>query len=172
LSCPYTPEQNGLTERKHRHIVELDLANMMHAFIPLKYWDYIFESMVFVINRLPSALTGTISPFEILFKQKSAYIMLHILGCSCYSWLRPYNHHKLLLRSENQTRSLKLKKFPDHHLYIVSTSDNYLEPTCFTQASKDPVWRQAMANELIALAQNTTWDLVAPPPDAHVIGAK
>jgi hypothetical protein len=62
--CPYTPEQNGLAERKHRHIVELALANMFHTSIPLKYWDYIFESVVFVIIRLPSSVHGTISPFQ------------------------------------------------------------------------------------------------------------
>jgi hypothetical protein len=47
VSCPYTPEQNGLAERKHRHIVELRLATMFNASIPLIYWDQIFESIIF-----------------------------------------------------------------------------------------------------------------------------
>jgi hypothetical protein len=29
-----------------------------------------------------------------------------------------------------------------------------------------------MAQELDALAQNNTWDLVSPPPGAHVVGCK
>ena len=33
-SCPYTPEQNGIAERKHRHIVETALALMSHASLP------------------------------------------------------------------------------------------------------------------------------------------
>jgi hypothetical protein len=79
-----------------------------------------------VINRLSSALTGTISPFEILFKQKPTYIMLHVLGCSFYPWLRPYNHHKLLPRSEKCAflrYSTMHKRYyclhlPSHRLYI------------------------------------------------------
>jgi Integrase core domain len=53
-TCPYTPQQNGVAERKHRHIVELSLATMSYASIPHKYWDKIFSSIVFLINRIPS----------------------------------------------------------------------------------------------------------------------
>jgi GAG-pre-integrase domain len=31
IACPYTPQQNGVSERKHRHIVELSLAILQHA---------------------------------------------------------------------------------------------------------------------------------------------
>jgi hypothetical protein len=58
FSCPYTSEQNELAERKHRHIVELDLASMSQASIPLQYWDDIFGSAVFVINLLPLSVTN------------------------------------------------------------------------------------------------------------------
>lgn len=32
LSCPYTPQQNGIVEQKHRHIVEMGLC----FFVPIK----------------------------------------------------------------------------------------------------------------------------------------
>jgi hypothetical protein len=49
-TCPYIPEQNGLAERKHRHIIELALAIMTHASLPSYYWDEIFLSVVYLIN--------------------------------------------------------------------------------------------------------------------------
>jgi Reverse transcriptase (RNA-dependent DNA polymerase) len=100
LSCPYTPEQNGLAKRKHRHLVELSLATMYHAGIPLSYWDWIFSSVNFVINRLPSTHTTPVSPFQKLFQQKLDYDFLHTIGCACFPLLRPYTEHKLQPRSE------------------------------------------------------------------------
>lgn len=37
LSCPHTPSQNGVAERKHRHIVETTIALLHQSFLPLKY---------------------------------------------------------------------------------------------------------------------------------------
>jgi hypothetical protein len=33
-TCSHTPKQNGVAERKHRHIIELSLATMSHVSIP------------------------------------------------------------------------------------------------------------------------------------------
>jgi transposase InsO family protein len=37
VSCPHTPQQNGVAERKHRHIVEMSLSLLVTASMPLKY---------------------------------------------------------------------------------------------------------------------------------------
>jgi hypothetical protein len=89
-----------LAERKHHHLVELSLATMYHAGIPLSYWDWIFFSVNFVINRLPSTHTTLISPFQKLFQQKPDYNFLHTIGYAYFPLLRPYTEHKLQLRSE------------------------------------------------------------------------
>ncbi|GKV07645.1 hypothetical protein SLEP1_g19392 [Rubroshorea leprosula] len=36
VSCPGTPEQNGVAERKHRHITETGLTMLFHANMPLR----------------------------------------------------------------------------------------------------------------------------------------
>jgi hypothetical protein len=66
ISCPYTPQQNGLSECMHRHIIELSLATIARASLPLKYWDDIFASIVYLINRLPSSSINNI-PFQKFF---------------------------------------------------------------------------------------------------------
>ena len=35
---PHTPEHNGLSERRHRHIVETGLSLLTHASMPLTFW--------------------------------------------------------------------------------------------------------------------------------------
>jgi hypothetical protein len=89
ISCPYTPEQNGLEECKHRHIVELSLATIYHVSIPLIYWDLIFESVVFVINRLPILSASQSSPFQILFNQEPDYKFLRIMDVNVFPF---YDH--------------------------------------------------------------------------------
>jgi hypothetical protein len=97
-SCPYTLEQNGVTERKHRHITELTLAIMSHATLPTIYWDKIFSSTVYLINWLPSPSSNTI-PCTNLFLKPPDYSLLRVLGCRCFPHTRPYNSHKLDLRA-------------------------------------------------------------------------
>jgi GAG-pre-integrase domain len=47
ISCPYTPQQNGLTEWKHRHVLELSLATMLHANIPHTYWPFFLKCNIY-----------------------------------------------------------------------------------------------------------------------------
>ncbi|MBN8086387.1 transposase family protein, partial [Vibrio vulnificus] len=49
LSCPHTPQQNGVAERKHRHIVETGLTLLFQANIPTKYWVDAFLTTIFLI---------------------------------------------------------------------------------------------------------------------------
>ena len=37
ISCPYTPQQNGLVERKHRHLVETTITLLSQALMPTAY---------------------------------------------------------------------------------------------------------------------------------------
>ncbi|KAJ4793674.1 hypothetical protein LUZ62_044920 [Rhynchospora pubera] len=98
ITCPYTPQQNGVSERKHRHIIELGLSILSHASMPTTFWDEIFSSVVYLINRLPT-FNKTI-PYTSLFHKKPDYSLLRILGCTCFLYTRPYNSHKLEFRSQ------------------------------------------------------------------------
>jgi hypothetical protein len=42
VSCPHTHQQNGATECNHHHIIEMGLALLATASMPLKYWDEVF----------------------------------------------------------------------------------------------------------------------------------
>ena len=50
-SCPYTPQQNGVAERKHRHIMETALTMLFESSLPLKYWvEAILTAYISLIN--------------------------------------------------------------------------------------------------------------------------
>ena len=99
LICPYTHEQNGAIERKHRHITEMGLTILVAASSPIKFWEESFVTTIHVINTLPTPVLQNKSPHEILFKEKPDYTRFKVFGCACYPLLRPYNKHKLEFRS-------------------------------------------------------------------------
>jgi transposase InsO family protein len=49
--APHTPQQNGVSERRHRHLVETGLTLLHVASLPLQYWPYAFSTATYLINR-------------------------------------------------------------------------------------------------------------------------
>lgn len=99
-SPPHTPEHNGVSERKHRHIVETGLTMLSKASVPKELCPYAFAAAVYTINRLPTPVLDLKTPYEKLFGDAPTYDKLRIFGCACYPWLRPYTKHKLDNRSQ------------------------------------------------------------------------
>ena len=100
VSCPYTPQQNGLAERKHRHLTELSLTMLFQSKTPQRYWVEVFYTANFLINLLPSSvLEDKRSPFEVLHGKAPDYSALRTFGCSCYPMLRDYAATKFDPRS-------------------------------------------------------------------------
>lgn len=100
FSCPYTHEQNGMAERKHGHITELGLALLANASMPLKYWGEAFQTVIYIINRLPTPTLNNANPLETLFHITPDYSLLRVFGCSCFPYLRPYNRNQFQYRSQ------------------------------------------------------------------------
>ena len=98
-SPPHTPEHNGISERKHRHIVETGLTLLNKAAVPKKFWPYAFAAAVYLINRMPTPFLNNTSPYHKLFGQQPNYLKLRVFGSLCFPWLRPYTNNKLDDRS-------------------------------------------------------------------------
>lgn len=95
ISCPYTPQQNGLAERKHRHIVETSITLMSAASIPRQFWFHAFSHSTFLINKMPCESLSMVSPYAKLFGIDPDILSLRIFGTACYPYLRHYNSNKL-----------------------------------------------------------------------------
>ncbi|PKU67803.1 Retrovirus-related Pol polyprotein from transposon TNT 1-94 [Dendrobium catenatum] len=95
ITCPYTPEQNGLAERKHRHIMETARALLFDAHLPRHFWLHAVQTAVHLINLLPSISNKISSPHQTLFKTPPDYTHLKSFGCLCYPYLPSQVHSKL-----------------------------------------------------------------------------
>jgi histone deacetylase 1/2 len=99
LICPHTHHQNGVVERKHRHVVDMGLTLLSQSNLPLHYWDHAFLTAVHLINRLPTASLNFKIPYTVLFQKEPDYTFFKTFGCACFPLLRPYNTYKFDFRS-------------------------------------------------------------------------
>ena len=84
LTCPNTPQQNGVAERKNRHLAEV-CRSMLHArSVPGRFWAECMRTTAHIINRLPQENMGFISPFQRLWKIKPQVSHFKVFGCMCY----------------------------------------------------------------------------------------
>ncbi|KAI0508127.1 hypothetical protein KFK09_014261 [Dendrobium nobile] len=94
-SCAHTPPQNGVAERKHKHILETIRSLLIEANLPRSLWVEALLASVYLINRIPSRSLQNLSPYHKLYQKPATYAHLKIFGCLCYPWLKPYNTSKL-----------------------------------------------------------------------------
>jgi len=92
---PIPPQQNGLAERKNRHLLDVTRSLLIQASVPPHFWVEALSTAVFLINRLPFIVIDFDSPFFRLFKTQPDYSDLHTFGCVCFVHLPPFERNKL-----------------------------------------------------------------------------
>ncbi|WZZ36046.1 hypothetical protein YC2023_019447 [Brassica napus] len=98
-SCPYTPQQNGVAERKNRHLMEVARSMMFHTNVPKRFWGDAVVSACYLINRIPTKVLQDISPFQVLNKIKPQIDHLRVFGCVCYVLIPGEQRNKLEAKS-------------------------------------------------------------------------
>ena len=91
-TAPYTPAQNGKSERSGGVIIQKARCMRIGANLPHHLWPETVSAAAYILNRTPTSRTGT-TPFEALYHSKPTLSHMKIYGCRAYPLI--YNIPKL-----------------------------------------------------------------------------
>lgn len=96
ITMPYTPEQNGCSERENRTVVEMARAIMYaHGGMPQKLWAEMINTAKYILNRTgPTPIDGK-SPYELWYGKKPGLKHLRIIGSTCYAHVPKQRRKKM-----------------------------------------------------------------------------
>lgn len=92
--CPYTPQQNGIVERKHRHLLETARTLSFQSKLPLKFRGDCILYATYLINRMPLRSINHLTPYFKLYKIMPSLDHLRTFGCLCYISTVPVHRTK------------------------------------------------------------------------------
>jgi hypothetical protein len=98
-SCVATPQQNGIVERKHQHILGVARALLFQAKLPKIFWAHAVGHAIHIINRLPTPFLKQKSPFQILYNELPDITNLKVFGSLVFASTLQSNRKKLDSRS-------------------------------------------------------------------------
>ncbi|RVW49839.1 putative mitochondrial protein [Vitis vinifera] len=75
-SCVHTPQQNGVAERKNRHLVETARTLLLHSHVPFRFLGNAVLTACYLINRMPSSVSHDQIPHSLLFPDQPLYFFL------------------------------------------------------------------------------------------------
>ena len=72
-SCPHTSQQNGVAERKHRHLLDMTRTLLVEMGIPHYLWSDALLTSLYLLNHLPSSPLGGKVPLRRLHPTRDLF---------------------------------------------------------------------------------------------------
>ncbi|KAJ9545177.1 hypothetical protein OSB04_024884 [Centaurea solstitialis] len=71
LTPPYTPQMNGVSERRNRTLLDMVRSMMCHSMLPVSFWGHALETAAHILNRAPTKSVYVKRPTSEKLKPKS-----------------------------------------------------------------------------------------------------
>lgn len=100
LTTAYTPQQNGVSERKNRTILNMVRSMLVRGKMPKKFWPEAVNWSIHILNRCPISSVQDMTPEEAWMGRKPTVDHLRIFGCIAYAHIADVKRKKLDNKSE------------------------------------------------------------------------
>ena len=115
LSAPYTPQQNGVVERKNRTLAEMARTMLDEYKTPRRFWIEAIDTACHIINRVYLHKFFKKTAYELLTDKKPNVSYFKVFGAKC--WIRDPHHNSKFAPKAHEGFMLGYGK--DSHTYRV-----------------------------------------------------
>ncbi len=98
-SAPYTPQQNGVTERTNRTMMECARSMIRAQGVELEFWAEAMNTAVYIKNRCPTKALDSKTPQEAWIGTKPDVFHLRAFGCKTFAHIPNEKRSKLESKS-------------------------------------------------------------------------
>ncbi|GJS02112.1 zinc finger, CCHC-type containing protein [Tanacetum coccineum] len=192
---PYTPQHNGVSERRNRILLDMVRSMMSQTTLPKSLWDYALESVVRILNTVPTKKVlvkrDTLTKLDKLEPNSIKCIFVGFPKETIEEDTRPSENTSSNHDEDNQEidepqsdiipicSSIRTRHAPDQMCLNIEADKYELgdlnEPANYKAALSDPEfdeWLKAMNVEMKSMKENKVWDLVDLPPNKKTICSK
>ncbi|BBH08689.1 transposable element gene [Prunus dulcis] len=169
---PGTPQQNGVSERRNRTLIEMVRSMMCCTALPNFLWGEALKTANYLLNRIPTKSFDR-TPYEIWCNRKPSFNHLRTRGCRAEAKL----YNPMQKKLDSKTTGQKATDFTVQSTIQEAEQDinNLEDPVTFKQAVESDrceFWMAAMESELDSMSKNGIWKLVKLPQICIPIGCK
>lgn len=134
LTTAYTPQQNGVSERKNRTIMNMVRTMLKMSGMPNFFWPEAVTRSIHLLNRSPTFAVKNMTPEEAWNGHKPSIEHFKFFGCIAYAHVPDQKRRKLddkgekctFLGVSNQSKAYKLYN-PSTKKIIISRDVNFDE---------------------------------------------
>ncbi|KAG7547574.1 Zinc finger CCHC-type superfamily [Arabidopsis suecica] len=138
LTAPYSPQQNGVVERRNRTLMDMTRSLLKHMEIPNFLWGEAVRHSTYLINRVATRTLVEKTPYEALKNKKPNIEHLRVFGCICYA----------------KAESAHLKKLDDRSRILVHLGT---EPGSKAYRLLDPTRRKIVVSRDVIFDETKKW---------------
>ncbi|KAK9157521.1 hypothetical protein Scep_004095 [Stephania cephalantha] len=151
LITPYTPEQNGVVERKNRTVVEMARNMLTASGLSNEFWAEAVATSIYLLNISPTRAVMNQTPYEAWCGRRPSVSHLRVFGCISYALVNSQVRQKLDEKSEkcifvgycNQSKAYRLYN-PLSGQIVIRRDVVFDENTCW-KWSEDQVQHNILA---------------------------
>ncbi|GJR20554.1 zinc finger, CCHC-type containing protein [Tanacetum coccineum] len=139
LTAPYSPQQNGVVERRNRTIMSTTRCMMKATNMPQNFWAEAVRHAIYILNSVPTKALEDITPYEAIKQRKPNLEYLKVFGCIAYAKVPSQHLTKL---DDRSTRMVYLGNEPGSKAYRLF----------------DPTTQRICVSRDVKFKENETWD--------------